>query len=99
MEETYELNKEKTYFFLNYDQSVAEGDNDMFCQCKIDRYGWLVVGFKANYLTSNLGLWMGCPPWGEFLRDPTGENYGKLRNGYVDKQDRELNLALSVYQF
>ena len=30
---------------------------------------WLVVGFKANCLMGDLGLWVGCPPLGVFLRD------------------------------
>ena len=47
--------------------------------------GWLVVGSKADSLTRDLGLWVDCPPWGVFLRDPSriyacfGENHGKLR--------------------
>ena len=36
--------------------------------CK-EMVGWLVVGVKADYLTRDLGLWVGCPPWGVFLRD------------------------------
>ena len=26
----------------------------------------VVVGIKADYLTGNLGLWVGCPPVGSF---------------------------------
>ena len=31
----------------------------------------LVVGFMADCLTRDLGQWVGCPPWGVFLRDPS----------------------------
>ena len=34
--------------------------------------GWLVVGVKADYHTRDLGLWVGCPPWGVFLRFKVG---------------------------
>ena len=27
---------------------------------------WLVVGFKADCLTRDLGLWVEGPPWGSF---------------------------------
>ena len=26
----------------------------------------VVVGFKVDSLTGDLGLWVGCPPWGCF---------------------------------
>ena len=26
--------------------------------------GWLVVGFKADCITRDLGIWVECPPWG-----------------------------------
>ena len=32
--------------------------------------GWLVVWFKADCLTWDLGLWVLRPPWEVFLRDP-----------------------------
>ena len=40
-------------------------------ETKIRFVDWLVVGVKADYLTRDLGLWEGCPPWGVFLRDPS----------------------------
>ena len=30
------------------------------------KVGWLVVGVKADCLSGDLGLWIGCPPWGSF---------------------------------
>ena len=35
----------------------------------VQKYKWLVVGFKADCLAGDLGLWMGCPPWGSFYKD------------------------------
>ena len=31
----------------------------------------MVVGVKADYRTRDLGLWVDCPPWGVFLREPS----------------------------
>ena len=67
--------------------------------------GWLVVGFKADCLTRDLGVWVGCPPWEIFLWDPSPYLFEfprkpwKTLNGQVDKRDRGMNLASPVYQF
>ena len=45
----------------------------------------VVGGVKADYHTRDLGLWVGCPPWGSFygilarIYASFGENHGKLR--------------------
>ena len=52
------------------------------------------VGIKADCLKKDLGLKVGCPPWGVFLRDPS-PYVRKFRskpqitpNDLVDKRDR-----------
>ena len=40
-----------------------------FLVAVICKYGDVVVGgggVKADYLSRDLGLWVGCPPWGPF---------------------------------
>ena len=50
---------------------VTELDADNDFQVKVTQLvDWLVVGSKADRLTRDLGLWVECPPWGVFLRDP-----------------------------
>ena len=45
----------------------------------------VVVGFKANYYTKDLDLWVVYSPWGVFPSDPSrihgsfGENHGKVQ--------------------
>ena len=52
----------------------------------INKYiGWLAVGFKADCLKGDLGLWVGCPPLTSLegilarIYASFGENHGKLR--------------------
>ena len=51
------------------------------CVCQ-KRESWLVLGVKADCLTRDLDLWVGCPLWVFFLAriyESFGENHGKLR--------------------
>ena len=61
------------------------------CNKKAQRpqgFNWLIgwiQGFKVDCLTGDLGLWVGTPSMGVFLRGPSpfyaslGENHGKLQ--------------------
>ena len=59
----------RLYFFTSVEKNTLKNSQKTIFSvyfCNLDGWLLLVVGVKADYLTRDLGLWVGCPPWGSF---------------------------------
>ena len=67
--------------------------------------GWLVVGFNADCLTWDLGIWVECSPWESFygilsrIYGSFGENHRKLRTTRLTSATEEWTWHLPSTSF